>query len=945
MLKGHGPHIDFYGARGRCPQTPFRSIEDMRKGNMKPLSQPRLLKHILAILLGVTVIAAADIPSSLSSEQASDIPPSVSTDSVQQNAFLMHDGDTLSTIVNVPEGTYMVVKSDQGNQAADVLVTESGGFVVEKDAVLVLENVNFSGGNIDRSMPVFCVYGDMVMNDGAVAGFSSTSAGTSSVYGNGGIPAICVVGGTFTMNGGVIFGNSNTTTKEAAFGGALRAEGINAAVIINGGTISGNQVLSSAAVQGDLTVSANALGGAIAVTEGASVTISGGEISENTAGSHEANAEDADYPVCSGNGGAIAVYSSGSEAISSLYLEGGSILNNYAYRTGGDEETAEAAENQTHGGGIFSNIYTRAVLNSGRIAGNISDDKGGGLFLDCDKSFGGALFKNTLVSGNEALVLGGGLWFCPDGEADMFSLAKADGIAIFDNTTARRGTDGAGDDLYVSPRSGSTGVTLTSIMPGGGSNAWYQDGGAGTPKTSSSSSRYAASYAVQPAVLLQASAVVNRPTEEARASAEESATVVITGNRATYGGGVGSNHYLVFGTPTPEEEKTYNVPSATPTPKISINVKKVWIGDAGTAAAVHLLANGTETASATLTADNGWAHTFTDLDQVDSEGNEITYSVAEDAIDGYISEISGDAASGFTVTNTNKKINISVTKTWIGDAGTEATVHLLANGAEAASTSLTEENGWAYTFADLDRFDSIGNEIAYTLTEDAIDGYVSEISGDAASGFTVTNTSKKINISVTKTWVGEVGTEATVRLVANGTEAASATLNTDSNWSYTFTDCDRFDSEGNEIDYSVTEDDVDGYISEVSGDAKDGFTVTNTETLTMHVQKNWESVTNEVSVTVRLIRNGVSTDTTITITADTDTVSGDRLDGWSNDFSDLPKYDASGNEIVYTVVEEGIYWSNDSTNYRNSYGCTSQCTSSGNTITCTLWNVFSGGDG
>ena len=907
---------------------------------MRSLSHQRHLGRIIAILLGVAVAAAVCI--GLLSHFGQTSGNTINTVYAQQKTYLMHDGDTLDSIVTVPEGTYLVVKSDQGNHDANVQVTGKGGFVVEKGGVLALENVNFSGDDKDRSTPVFSVFGDMVMNDGEVVNFSSTSEGTSSDYGNGGIPAICVVDGTFTMNGGTISGNSNTTTEELAFGGALRAEGEDASVIINDGTLSGNIVLSSASVPDDSTVTANALGGAIAVTEGASVTINGGEISDNTAGSHEANAEGADNLICSGNGGAIAVYSSSSDAVSSLYLDGGSIENNNAYRTGADNGAGATAENETHGGGIFSNVYTTAVLTSGTISGNTSDDKGGGVFLDSDKSCGGASFKNTLVTGNEAESLGGGLWFCPNGEADMFSEAKADGIAVFGNTTAERGTDGAGDDIYVSPRSGDTGVTVSSTMLGGGSNEWYQDGGAATQKTSDNSSRYSSSGTVktaaldtaetattrteetsdlstaetatqdtaendstgtsETATLLTASAVTNQPSEEAADNAEESAEVVITDNTSTCGGGIGSNHYLSFGTPTTEEEVEQEVPDQPSEPeKISINVNKVWVGDAGTEATVHLLADGEEAASALLNADNNWTYTFTNLDQFNSDGTEISYTLIEDSIDGYTSEVSGDASSGFTVTNT-KKISIPVTKTWIGDKGSSATVHLLADGEEVASATLNSNNDWKYIFTDLDQANSEGTTINYTLTEDEIDGYTSEVTGNESSGFTVTNTKnepEKTSVTVTKKWVGGEGSSATVHLLADGKEVASATLNEDNNWSYTFTDLDQSDSDGTTIDYTLTEDSIDGYTSEVSGDASSGFTVTNTknepEKTSVTVTKKWVGGEG-TSATVHLLADGTEV-ASATLNADND---------WAHTFTDLDKTDTDGKTITYTIKEDKV---------------------------------------
>ncbi|WP_298629373.1 Cna B-type domain-containing protein, partial [uncultured Senegalimassilia sp.] len=122
--------------------------------------------------------------------------------------------------------------------------------------------------------------------------------------------------------------------------------------------------------------------------------------------------------------------------------------------------------------------------------------------------------------------------------------------------------------------------------------------------------------------------------------------------------------------------------------------------------------------------------------------------VAEDAVDGYKAEISGDAQTGFTVTNTSTaKVDVPVEKKWVGPAADKAVVRLLAGGADSGkSVELNEAGGWKDAFRGLPKYDAQGAEIAYTVAEDAVDGYKAEISGDAQTGFTVTNT-----------YVGETG--------------------------------------------------------------------------------------------------------------------------------------------------------------------------------------------
>jgi hypothetical protein len=108
------------------------------------------------------------------------------------------------------------------------------------------------------------------------------------------------------------------------------------------------------------------------------------------------------------------------------------------------------------------------------------------------------------------------------------------------------------------------------------------------------------------------------------------------------------------------------------------------------------------------------------------------------------------------------------------------------------------------------------------------------------------------------------------------------------------------DSSGNEITYTLSEDAVNGYSSEITGDAENGFIVTNTETVTVYVEKIFSQGIEE-SVTIRLVANGESTDNTIALSADVE---------WKGSFENLPKYDSEGNTITYSVEETAVYDAN-----------------------------------
>ena len=122
--------------------------------------------------------------------------------------------------------------------------------------------------------------------------------------------------------------------------------------------------------------------------------------------------------------------------------------------------------------------------------------------------------------------------------------------------------------------------------------------------------------------------------------------------------------------------------------------------------------------------------------------------MVEEPVDGYSSAVSGDAQSGFTVTNTSTAtVNVPVEKKWVGPAADKAVVRLLAGGADSGrSLELNESNGWKASFEGLAKYDASGAEIAYTVAEDEVDGYDSAVEPDGRGGFTVTNT-----------YVGETG--------------------------------------------------------------------------------------------------------------------------------------------------------------------------------------------
>ena len=337
----------------------------------------------------------------------------------------------------------------------------------------------------------------------------------------------------------------------------------------------------------------------------------------------------------------------------------------------------------------------------------------------------------------------------------------------------------------------------------------------------------------------------------------------------------------------------------TNTEKTSVDVTKTWLGTPAASVTIKLYADGAEKETVTLTATDNWTHTFTNLDKYANDGHEIVYTVDETPVAGYAKDISGTAATGFTIKNTNTEtINIPVTKTWVGTAGTSATIKLLADGAEKETVILTAADNWTHTFSNLPKFDTTdGHEIVYTVDEVDVPNYTKGISGTAATGFTVTNTiTGKVSVPVTKVWVGPQASSAKVTLLADGVEKDSVTLNAANGWAHTFTNLDKYNN-GTEIVYTVTEEPIANYDSVVTGNAANGFTVTNTNTekTAVDVTKTWVG-TPAASVTIKLFADGIEKET-VTLTA---------ADNWTHTFANLDKYAADGHEIVYTVDETPV---------------------------------------
>ena len=201
----------------------------------------------------------------------------------------------------------------------------------------------------------------------------------------------------------------------------------------------------------------------------------------------------------------------------------------------------------------------------------------------------------------------------------------------------------------------------------------------------------------------------------------------------------------------------------------------------------------------------------------------------------------GAEVTGAEITNTYETTKVSGTKTWVDNNDQDGIrpesikVNLFADGKKIATKTVKadEEGNWAYTFRNLPKYKdhSVDKEVKYTVTEDAVPEY--ETTQD---GYDFTNTHEvyKTKVVVTKTWDdaddkdGIRPESVTVRLLANGEELEAAELNEENKWAKAWVNLDA-NKDGEPIEYTVTEDDVEGYeaqgIDEVTGDAENGYRI------------------------------------------------------------------------------------------------------------------------
>ena len=266
-------------------------------------------------------------------------------------------------------------------------------------------------------------------------------------------------GASFTMNGGTIQDNIANTPSSDSSSPAVLLLGAST-FTMNEGSICNNSGQCGTAVY--LTASSNAAK--------ARFTMNGGTLSNNESHSYT--------PYSTPTGAVFVKYSA------EFVLNNGTITGNCAYGGAGggvavmDELPTEehgtaftmyyctisnnkASGYRCDGGGIYS-CSNHVSLLGGRIENNSAYD-GGGVYSEGNTEIYTTLhIQNALITGNTA-DQGGGLWFCPTGDAKLY---MQDGAVIYGNMAESAGDDFASPEVATGA-GGNGGVTLPDYFPNG----------------------------------------------------------------------------------------------------------------------------------------------------------------------------------------------------------------------------------------------------------------------------------------------------------------------------------------------------------------------------------------------------------------------------------------------------------------------------------------------
>lgn len=539
------------------------------------------------------------------------------------------------------------------------------------------------------------------------------------------------------------------------------------------------------------------------------------------------------------NGGAI--YASLNPVEKTINMTGGTIRNNSAYFGGGIYLGNRVTFNMS--GGVIENNK----VNAGRTYNDISFECGGGIaaFKGCTIN----LSDDALITGNSSAEIGGGISLGTIVDISPGNTLNMTGGTISDN---KAGSSGGG--IYVQAGTGngysvaniSAGKIINNSMTGEGlGNKMFGGGGIYVNGENPNYGRRRGILNLSNALVTDNEALIagggyaSCPVSDTDVNVKNG--IAIYGNRARRAEDIDIESGYIYG------KEHSGSPSYSISAFMLGGTPYNWKNDANEELPINKL-NGTL---------KGYEEEILGL-HTDVKEDAEAESLAKVIISGNYSATRGGGIGSNGAVNTGEKkvIKIKVSKIWKYDnpetRPETITIELYrindedpANPIYIGAETVSEEAGkWDMIFTNIPKLDNDDRPYRYMVKEKALEGYSSKVSGNQTSGFEIVNI-PGISLSVEKKWIGESTNQVEIKLLADGATKAKFTLTEAEGWKHSFENLPKFDAnDGHEIVYTVEESAISGYISAISGDATNGYIVTNTKTTTPPEPENPNSPEN-----------------------------------------------------------------------------------------------------
>ena len=780
--------------------------------------QKSLFSILLAFMISLSMFPIFKLDAHAATVNASTIAElqQAINDATEPTEIVLTADMQLTATVTVPAGKDITLKGGVTLTRTSTAIA----FDIKEGASLTWEDIILDGDAKDTNYKSSVInnQGKLTINGGEIKNVRSNSAMVGIVTAKGPNAVLTMNGGSihdnymsnqftnvvkitegasFFMNGGDISNNTLEHSGSSGLNSAVGVEGIKGSSIMEmtGGTITGNTAEYGGILVGTYstnytmqnnfsnpahyystgtlnlkggTISNNTaavLGGGIAVNGTGILTMDGGTISGNKA------------PFGGGIGVVDYLTSTDGQRFgearwrgffpAAATINGGLITGNEATMTAVTSQITDPNAENGVGGGLY--VASKEVyVNGGQFTNNTAGKQGGGIYV---ASVPYVLHMGkTLVTGNTATKLGGGMWLCPTGSA---TTAVTNGASFFDNVAgtgaANNDTSAAGDDVASINKQDP--ATQTLILSNNGLDNWlvhwYEDGKIDEAYLGNSdgSPRYPST--VSPVVdrgtldgITEKIALKAIVSDEGKAAARNAAEVIVTGNSAPRGGGIGSNGSVAFGT----DPVNYD--------KVDLTVSKKW--------------EATNTSHVTSVTVGLFRITKANFDAValtNADGSALdTTSMRESEIfQAKVDKLMTSGAATFT---------------------------------QIDQVTLSNANDWKFKFVDLFKYDMVNdaqdttNPNIYFVREMDTDGnwvaneatatfgtqtirvnYKATLNASGAYDQEISNEEVQYrNIEVTKKWVGGIASQVEVQLYKDGVaEGAPVILNAANNWTITYT--------------------------------------------------------------------------------------------------------------------------------------------------------------